>query len=226
VNERLFYTALQAGLAYFTSDADRFELFLIQEHGLTAAEAARMRTYFEYNPVEGEPGGPPNIIHGYPRTSGPFPCWAIILQADRNRQRMLGNDAGLFDDLDSDTDLDGNVAVPNVQIVDNQIQVWTCVPDLPDVGVVYYHLLRHIMFDNLEAMQKAPYYLQNIEFSGADINPMQQNLPENMWLRVLNVSFMTEEAGWETAGAVASIDGAYVDDGETVSGIKKQVTPY
>jgi hypothetical protein len=146
MNERILHNVLETGLAYFTADADRFETYFQDEHGMSAADTLKLRTYLEYNPADGEHGGPPNIIHGYPRSTGPFPCWALILMGDRSKQRVIGDDAGTFDDMDDEEDLDGDAAIPLVRMSEYTIGIDTCVPDLPDVCKAYYHLLRHILF--------------------------------------------------------------------------------
>lgn len=225
MNERILYTALNTGLDYFKADGDRLEA-LFQDMGLGAAETAQLRAYFELDPDDGAHGGPPNLVHGYPRSSGPFPCWAIILLSDKSRQRLLGDDAGTHGAFDTSTDLDGNAAIEKARLADNVIAIDTYVPDLPDVCLYYYHLLRFIVFDNVDEMQRSPHYLQNIEFSGMDLQPNPQYLPENMWLRRLTVTFFTEEAAWEPKSEPTTIDGAFVNDGETQPGITKKVDPY
>jgi hypothetical protein len=226
VNERLLKNVLDAGLAVFTSNANRLEKFFQQEHGLSTAETHKLRTYFEYSPADGEHGGPPTVIHGYPRSTGPFPCWAIILLGDRSQQRVLGDDAGTVDTFDDEENLDGEPAIPLVRLVQHTIAIDNYVPDLSDVCLYYYHLLRHILFQNIGTLQASPNFLQNLEITGQDLAPNPQYLPENMWVRRVTLTFFTEEAAWEDKSEPTSIDGAFVNDGDDQAGITKSITPY
>lgn len=224
MNERLLHNVLDTGLAYFTADPDRLETYLQNEQGMSAADTAKIRAYFEMSPEDGEAGGPPNVIHGYPRSTGPFPCWALLLMADTSKQRMLGDDAGTMDDLDDEVDLDGVAAIPLVRLADYTIAIDVCVPYLPDICEAYYHLLRHIIFKSVQTLQGSPNYLQNVEFSGGDLAPQQQYLPEYIWIRRLTVTFFVEEAAWESKTVPTSIGGAYSDTETT--GVTGGITTY
>jgi len=226
MNERLFYTVVKDGLQEFIDSPARLEMFFRREHGLTEAEAQLVRAYFTMRPEEGANGGPPNLIHGYPRSTGPFPCWAILLMGDRSRQRFLGDDAGTAEPMDDEEDLDEHAAIPLVRLAEYTIAIDTFVPDSPDICLYYYHLLRHIIFQAVPTFQASPNYLQNIEFSGMDLAPDPKYLPENMWIRRLTVTFFVEEAAWEDKNAVTTVDGAFFSDGEESSGVTKSVEPY
>lgn len=227
MNERIIQRVLTSGLAPFIADPGLLETLFQGEHGLSPAETALLRAYFEFSPDEGQPGGPPNIIHGYPRGTGPFPCWAIILLADRSQQRLLGDDAGTHGDFADATDLAGDPAFELTKITSFTIAIDVYVPDLPDVLLYYYHLLRHILFQSVGTLQAAPNYLQQIEFTGADLAPNAQYLPDNLWLRRLTMTFITEEAAWEArdnAPQTMTLDGAFINN--DVGDANGQIEPY
>lgn len=220
--ERLLHTIISAGLAYFTADARRLEEYLTRELHLGAEEAGHIRTYFELDPeTSDQAGGPPHIIHSFPRASGPFPCYAIILVSDSIKQKYLGDDLGEGDDeatLDEDdqTDLDGDEGVAIGHAIDYRYDLNTYVFDLPVVCVAYYHLLRHIILGNIPAFHAAG--LQNVEFTGNDLLPDPRYMPDNLWIRRLGISFEGDIMGWEARAKGKSIGRAFIGDGITVSG--------
>lgn len=226
MNERLFKNVLEEGLQEFVDNPVLLERFFQHECQLAEAEAKIVRAYFTMRPDEGQHGGPPSIIYGYPRSTGPFPCWAILLLGDRSKQRFLGDDAGTAPPMDTEEDLEEDPAIGLVRLAEYTIGLDVYVPDHPDVCIYYYNLLRHIVFQAVPTLQAAPNYLENVEFSGADIAPDPRYLPENMWIRRMTVTFFTEEAAWEARNVVTSVDGAFFNDGEESAGVTKNVETY
>jgi hypothetical protein len=223
--ERIINDVITAGLAWFTADLDRLEAFFQDEHGLSSAETAKIRAYYAMNPDDADDwGGPPKLIHGYPRSSGPWPCWAIILNADRSERRMLGDDAGTMDTFDDETDLDGEAAIPLVRLANFNVGIDTYVPDNPDICRYNYYLLRFIIWQAVGTFQDSPNYLQNVEFSGADLAPNPQYLPDNIWVRRLTLTCFAEEAAWEAKSEPTGVGGAHATDETT--GVTGGITPY
>lgn len=231
--ERKLYDVLTAGVAWFSEDARRIERFFVKQ-GLDATEAAKVRTYFARDPDEGEAGGPPTPVQGYPRTVGPFPCYAIILIGDPFHQTFLGDDIDdelaydddeLPDGLELDTDLD-NVAARKIgRILQYQFDIETWVQDNPDICLYYYHLLRYIIFSSLPTFVAAG--LDQLEYQGRDINPMTRLLPENMWVRSLRLTMIGEEKTWEPMGKGKRISGAHVaGSSEDDTTVTRAIVPF
>ncbi|HUV65956.1 MAG TPA: hypothetical protein VMW24_18825 [Sedimentisphaerales bacterium] len=231
--ERLIYEILEAGVAWFSADLRRVEAFFIKK-GLSATEAAKVRTYYSRDPDAGEAGGPPNIVQGYPRTTGPFPCFCIVLVGDPFSQTFLGDDIDdelaydgteLPDGLSLDTDLDGNEARRIGRILSYQFDVECWAQDNPDICLYYYHLLRYIIFSSLSSFEEAG--LDQVEYAGRDINPNERFMPENMWVRSIRLSMIGEEKTWETLGAGRTIGGAHVEGSvEDDTDVTRNIVPY
>jgi len=227
--ERQIFTILKDGIDWFKADPRRIETFFVREHGLTAAEAANVRTYFEYNPAAGEQGGPPNVIHGYPRQVGPFPCYAILLDSDATKQRYLGDEAGTDtgygdDAWEGEENLDGEPSTTMIHMVEDRISIHVCVENIPDVCLYYYHLLRWILLDSQADFHAEGF--SNVQFSGRDLMPQEQYLPEHIWMRVISIQAEHDETAWEPMGRGTRVDGAFIGDGVTSDGVAKSITPY
>lgn len=234
MRERTIYDVLTAGVTWFSDDVRRVENFFV-EQGLASAEAAKVRTYFARDPDAGAAGGPPNVVHGYPRTTGPFPCYAIILIGDPFAQTFLGDDIDdelaydgdeLPTGLELDQNLDGQDARRIGRILNYQFDIEVWAQDNPDVCLYYYHLLRYIVFSSLSTLETAG--LDQIELAGRDINPMERLLPENMWVRQLRLTAIGEEKAWEALGLGKQIAGAFVEgsaEDDDVN-VTRNIVPY
>lgn len=232
--ERTIYDVLTAGITWFSDDVRRVEAFFV-EQGLSATEAAKVRVYFDRDPDAGAAGGPPNVVQGYPRTTGPFPCYAIILVGDPFAQTFLGDDIDdelaydgddLPEGLELDTDLDGNAARRIGHILNFQFDIEVWAQDNPDICLYYYHLLKYIIFSSLPTLEAAG--LDQVEYAGRDINPMERLLPENMWVRSLRLTTIGEEKAWETLGIGKTIAGAFVEGGpeDDDVNVTRNIVPY
>jgi hypothetical protein len=101
---------------------------------------------------------------------------------------------------------------PAAHYVRYELQIQTCVLDSPDMCLYYYHLLRGVVFKSVPALHAAG--LGNIEFSGADLNPYSNYLPENLWIRILSLGMEQEEVSSEEKGLGTTITGALISDGD------------
>lgn len=194
--ERLIYAVIEAGLSYYTEDSgQRFERFLREDLRLSVAEAAKGKVYFaggtnsEGDTIEARP---PTLIHGYARTGGPFPCWALTLGGENVAQRFLGDDAVPLDE-DGDRIFDpetGEVVDPKVRYVTYTFNVLV-IAEHPDVTLWYYSLLKAIILSQREAFLNQD--LSVPEISGADLAPDPRYLPHDMFARQLTITVDGEE---------------------------------
>jgi len=202
--ERTIYDILTDGLAWFQADTRRVVSFYVDHCGIPAAEAGEIETYFKAHP--------PNIVIGYPRGSGPFPAWAIILESDSIRDRFIG-DQGEYapDDEPEYTDEDGELAEKVVMRVSARYGVYTYSLGNPDVALLYYKLLRQILLKNIDTLIANE--VGDLDFSGADMAPDPRYLPEDMWVRRLSLTLDLEETAWEAkpkgASVTATVTGVY-----------------
>ena len=227
--ERTIKAILDAGIAYFQADSRRISTLFVREFGLEETEAANIRAYFDFDPSAGEPGGPPTVNYGYPRQSGPFPAWSIVLGGDTVRQRYIGDDLGTdTDELAELTNLDGEPALGMGWFMQNQIDIYSYVLNVPDVCLYYYWLLRFLIMTNTDVFDAAGY--TNLELTGQEIAPDLRYLPEGVWIRRMRVTVETNETWFSEKGKAARISGAFVaggpeddDDGLTEP---REITPY
>lgn len=221
--ERVIWGMLEAGIEWFSADTRRVSAFF-RRLGLSESEAAGLRAYYAADPAAGAHGGPPTVIHGFPRQSGPFPCWAVILAGDPIKQMYLG------DDLDGDDeDLDGQPGIRIGSRISVQIDVESYAQDNPDIAICYYHMLRHVLWTSKAALIDAG--CDNLEFSGRDIQPQQRFLPENIWIRSLRLTADVDEAEIEQKTIIRSVDGALVeggpeDDSDENENLGRAIVPY
>ena len=228
--ERLVYTRLNAELQKYKDDPRRLATFLMKHHKLTEEEAELAKAYFTMDPDAGEHGGPPNVIHGYPRQSGPFPCWAIILPGDGLKQRFIGDDIGdeyIDDDGEEQDieDMDGQPAEGRGSWEEVRLEIHTYVQWIPDIGLYYYHLLRSIILNAIGDFIDDGITLSN--FGGRDLIPDDRYLPKDMWVRSLSITFEKMLEGWAPKGEVKMVAGALVnDEDDHDDGLSRNATPY
>lgn len=236
--ERIVYEVVREGLSYYTADSgQRFERFLLDEIRLSASEAAKGRVYFaggtnsEGDTVEARA---PTLIHGYARTGGPFPCWAIVLGGEREVQTYLNEDALPLDSegnrfFDPET---GDVIDSKIRRVEYTFNLQV-IADHPDVTLWYYHLLKYIV------LRQHNSFLENdVEppmISGADLAPDARYLPSDVFVRILTLQIQGEECWSEPieGGFATTVSGIAVDDttegltnGDATSSVTAGITTY
>lgn len=228
--ERQLYSILTAGLAPFVDDPRTFEQFLIRHHGLDEDEAHKARLYFAMNPADGDQGGPPQVIHGYPRQTGPFPCWAIVLGGDRIARRWIGDEVGLdFVDNDGEetsfVDLDNEEAEGRGVYTETTIELHTYVRYIPDVCVYYYHLLRYLVLSSIDSLIEKGYTLTTM--NGRDLIPDERYLPKDLWIRQMVITIEHEEFATEKIARGKLVSGIQIDEDSTLDeGVTAGVTFY
>lgn len=235
--EREVYEVINAGLEWFKAKPERFERFLIADMELSVEEAAHGRLYFgggtdaEGNAVEARP---PTLIHGYARTGGPFPCWAMTLGGERIHTDYLGKDASFLDSdgehfLDPET---GDIVDPKVRRMEYTLNILVHAGN-PDVCIWYYHLLKTIVMRSQTTLEERD--VEDLDFTGNDLAPDARYLPADMFTRLFQMKVQGDEVWGEqvfpapgpktVTGLHVDADGSQVPDGAT-GGEKALVTPY
>ena len=215
--ERTLYDVIAAGLAWFREEPARYERFLIETGVVTEAEAARARLYFAggVDPTDGSTvkARPPSLIHGYARTGGPMPCWAITLGGDDVATDYLGKDASL---LDSDGEYFYDPE--SGQVVDPKIRRFRYVfpimvyAEHPDICRQYYNLLKFIVMSSQDLLEERD--VEDMTLSGRDLAPDPRFLPDFIFGRVLTVTVEGDETWTEefAAGFGRGVRGLLVND--------------
>ena len=218
--ERILYEIINDGLAWYKARPERFERFLVEQHGLAAAEAKKARLYFEGGTADDGTeidAQPPTLIHGYARTGGPFPCWAMTLGSERVATDYLGKD-GAFLDSDGENYFDpetGAVVDPKVRRMEYRFDI-LCLTDHPDVTVWYYHLLKQIVMSQQDVLESQD--VEDLIFTGMDMAPDPRYLPDNMYGRIFQVTVQGDECWVQEIDRGTSVGGIAVDSGDETSG--------
>lgn len=229
--ERIIFDVIKDGLAWYVAKPARFERFLLDLE-LDAEEAAHGRLYFGGGTApDGStvPARPPTLVHGYARTGGPFPCWALTLGAERIDTDVLGREAGFLDeDGEVILDEDGNVTDSKMRRMAYTFNILVHA-DHPDVCVWYYALLKSIVMESQETLEAND--VEDLEFTGQDMAPDPRYLPDNLFTRLFQLVVRADETwgvpvtrGTRTTGLFTDDDGSGAVAG---SGTEKAlVTPY
>ena len=201
--ERTLFGVIRDGLTYFTEDEGaRFERWLRDYMNLEPAEAAKGRIYFAGGTT---PDGdlvearPPTLVHGYPRTGGPFPCWALTLGSERESATWIGDDTQFLDSngeayYDPDT---GAAMDPQSRRVEYSFSILV-IADHPDVTIWYYHLLKQVILRNHDVLIARD--IDELQLSGADLAPDPRYLPNDVFARQLSVSVQCDEPWYTPLG--------------------------
>jgi hypothetical protein len=237
--ERIIFRVLSEGLQWYVEDPARFEDFIYQglitedsdaaELAAAADEASRARAQFEERA--------PEIIHGYARVDGVFPCWAIVLGGESTDTDYLGEDAfdTYLDNPEDDElerqwrlDADGNRADPHSRRWGHNFEVYTYV-DHPDTCLYYYYLAKQVLAEGRSNFQARD--LDEITYTGADLAPDPRYLPSGMFVRKLAMKMSSDQVYFERnrpgVGAGKTIGGAHVaEDDDDATGVDSNISVY
>lgn len=132
----------------------------------------------------------PRVFHGFARAGAQLPSYAVVLTNEQETGEYL--DAGGVTYVDEISAFVEEVEAALGTTVDVEIrrfqfgyQVFTFA-EHPDVALAYYNALRSIFLGAFTKLTAAGF--ENPSYSGMDLSPQQQYLPENVFARVLSVS--------------------------------------
>jgi len=199
--ERVLFSVIKTGLDWFKAKPERFERWLRDEcDELSDEEIAHALLYFAGGTTadgEAVEARPPALIHGYARTGGPFPCWALVLGAEKIFTNYLGDDASLLDSdgeytYDPET---GKIVDPKIRRMQYTFNVLVHV-DHPDVCSYYYHLLKFIVSSSDDVLRARD--VDELDFSGQDLAPDPRYLPSDLFTRLFQIVVVADET-WAEA---------------------------
>lgn len=173
--ERTLYTEIQNGVDAIVADPTLLDFPLQQ---LEAAELVRAKAYWAANP--------PRAWHGYARDDAPFPLYAIVLGNEQERQDLLDDFAGQFDD-------DDDPATDPIELGERVMEVRFDVYVYAENAIAclwLYYALRDILLRAQPALRTAG--LDDMHFTGAELMPLPGQMPDNMFTRVWQVSGIYE----------------------------------
>lgn len=164
---------------------------------------------------------PPAVTIGYPRASATFPVIAIILSEESETQNTIGDFLG--ETLGDDTDDPYADYVGAVFEAQHGCYVYA---EHPDVCLYLYHFVKMILLGGKDWLLSQGVIEASI--SGGELSPQEGYLPENIFLRTVNVRTVAPFAVPRPALAdarKARVVGLYRDD-VVVDGVRGGVHSY
>jgi hypothetical protein len=174
---RLLYTTLQQGVQQFLGNLSLLEDIFLWDYDLEQSEMDLIKKYFVEHP--------PVVINGYMRRDAVFPSVAIVLGQEQETDKFIGDHAGILDEENEEhngADIKGSIWDYVYHIF-----IYT---EHPDITAYYYEIMKAILILNLPVFYK--YGLFDVAFSGQDLAPDVQYLPEHLFVRQLQMSCRRE----------------------------------
>jgi len=164
---------------------------------------------------------PPSIVIGYPRSSVTFPVIAIILTEESETQSVVGDFLG--ETLGDSSD---EVYADFVGAMFEATHGCYVYAEHPDVCLYLYHFVKMIMLGGKDWLLSQG--VTEVSISGGELAPQEGYLPENIFLRTVNVKTIAPFAVPRPALAdarKARVVGLYQDD-VVVDGVQGGVHSY
>jgi len=213
--QRILYRAVEAGLTYFKENPDAFHTLFGDNYGLSETEVAAILQWFNDKP--------PKVFHGYARADQTPPFVSIVLADERETDSVIGDDAGMIsDEEDPDFGCDEYTAfwAHNYQLL--------CITEHPEATQYLYEVVKDIILEAKPTF--IPEGIYDLQVSGAELMPDSRFIPENWFLRQLNLAckreLLTVKKG-TGAGKAWQVGGIHVDKSGSpsdVGGVKTLVT--
>ncbi len=223
--ERALKNLLVAGVEDLTANPARLKDLLVNTAGLSESEADEWVTFWSA-PADSRRGAP-GIHHGYPRTKGvAFPAIYILLTADNETGKHLGDVAGSIQTLGGEIGIGKDVRGSFY----TQVYTMLVMAQHPDVCVVYYQILKSLLYAIDDALIVAGSLGTTI--SGGDMSPDKSWVPDGYFVRQLTLTIDTEfclgvddnlSRAWKIDGLHINKEGA---PGQDVGPVRTLVTPY
>ena len=212
--ERVILNLLRSEVDRLKNDEDELTRFFSHFFDPTAGaeERARFVTNFMREP--------PVTVIGYPRASGDFPCFAIILESEEETDpQVMGDYVGMT--LEGEP---GEAAEYEGGFFRNTYGIYIYAQN-SDVAVYLYQFAKMVIFGAKQSLQCAGF--NELSFSGGELSPQEMYLPDNMYARVLRVQATAPMTVPRLVidPAKVRVLGLYMDD-IVVDGIRGGVTPY
>lgn len=131
---------------------------------------------------------PPKTVIGYPRSLGDWPVFAITLTSDDEDEgdALIGNYVG--ETLPDEKAPGGEDQYYEGGFFDQVNSILVMAPH-PDQTLYLYHFAKMALFGAREALHNAG--LISPHYGGGELNPQEIYIPDNVFARVITVSFKT-----------------------------------
>ena len=175
--ERVLHSVLSAGVAAILADLSWLDA-VFQPEGtkarITDVELAKIKVDFTAKP--------PRVRHGYVTDHADLPCYTIILATDEPDTRFLGGLAQM-DDTDPAVEVIGCVETRRYDLL--------VLGRTPDETLWFYKILKNLVLSNYATLRDYDVLLTT--YSGRELDPVRENLPEFVFRRVLSLTVRVEE---------------------------------
>jgi len=173
---------------------------LIDEVDRLAANEDELRRFFThfFDPtissaeresyVQNFKDNPPRTTIGYPRSIGDWPIYAITLTSDEESDSESALARYVGETLPGENAPGGEDAYYEGGFFDQSNAVLIA-SQHPDQTLYLYHFAKLALFGAREAIHNAG--MLEPHFGGAELSPQELYLPDNVFARVLNISFKT-----------------------------------
>jgi hypothetical protein len=169
---RVLYNVLQYGINAVQQDTTLLSDLFGDLYGLTSTEVASIQTYFQTKTF--------TVVQGYPHQAMKPPVYALVLSAEQQDERFIGDEVGMVLDGSqySNCDQYGAIWSHNYQVL--------CYADHPDVCFYMYEIAKN-------AFQGADHYMleQNVlewSYGGMDLMPDERYIPQNLFCRAMTIT--------------------------------------
>jgi len=177
--ERMILNLLSAEFELLSTNRERAEAYFTHFfHGAIGKdESDRILDYLVAHP--------PRVTLGYPRTGAEMPCLAIVLEAEQQSETMIGDLIGATTEDEGDV---ANVAEYRGVFFDCTYGVWIYA-EHPDVCAHLYQIAKMILVGARRELVQNGFL--DASFSGTELVPNPELLPENMFVRTVRISGKT-----------------------------------
>jgi len=199
VLHRMIYGVLEDGVQRFIADPTMLDELFKTMLGLEDTETATIKSYFLAHP--------PAVFNGYMRRDAKFPCFAIVLGQEQETEQVLNRYMGR--QTDETEDHYGADVIGSIWNYVYHIFTYT---EHPDITSYYYEIAKAIL--NLSIQQFLEYGIFDLAFSGMDLAPDLQYLPEHLFVRQLQMTFQKSSQHinpLSTLGKAFKVAGIHVD---------------
>lgn len=215
--ERVLFNIVRDGVAFFTENPARLALFFEFQRGLSAAEAAALRTQFLAKP--------PRVQHGFAMAEASLPVYCIELESESPSRRFLGDQGHTY--VGRANVLDGlgyaSGVVPTfAALLTSTYTITVATENNPDMCIFLHELLKFILTRARDTWIAEG--ALKLEWSSSGVSVSDKYNPHYAFERTMSVTIDSEFLAPlpSATDIVRSVDGIYV---EGATDVTAQVTP-
>jgi hypothetical protein len=180
--ERLFRAVLDSEVERLREDEDELRRFF--QHFFAPTTSVEEREQY----VKDFVANPPKVVLGYPRATGTWPCYAIVLSSDEESEEVLSQFVGTT--ARGETAPGGEDQDYEGAFFDQTFSIYV-LSTHPDQCIYLYKLAKLALMGARDALVAAG--VLDPHYSGGELNPDEMLLPDIAFARVLNVRCKTME---------------------------------